>query len=88
MDEQIEDVRIVRGDPNVEYLEPRRQRTEAQRAQDEILDKAAAHAEEALEHVNKALDWLSVVTQPKNRTVPVYVRQLIEEIAETKRLKQ
>lgn len=72
----------------VSYLEDQRQRSEAQRAQDEILDKATEHAESALEHVLKALDWLSVVSTPRHRNVPVYVQQLVEEIAEVRRVKR
>lgn len=89
MNEHIEDVKVVPGGSDVSYLPHERQRrTDAQRAQDDILDKATEHAEAALEHANKALDWLTVVTQPKNRNVPIYVNQLVEEIAEVKRVKR
>lgn len=93
MKEYTEDVRVVgpRDTRPLDYLDDHRERqrrSDAQRMQDEILDKATEHAETALEHVHKALDWLTVVTQPKHRSVPVYVQQLVEEIAETRRVKQ
>ena len=85
----MNDVKIVPGTGEVSYLDvERKRRTEAQRAQDEILDKATENAEKALEHANEALDWLAVITQPKTRNVSVYVNQLVEEIAEVRRVRQ
>lgn len=86
-----EDVRVVRGDPRVEYLQPRERRTEAQRTQDTILENATEHAETALEHLNKTLDWLVIVDQPKaskHRNLPVYAQQLLAELAELRRIRQ
>ena len=87
MSDWKDQVRVRYDKPSdVTYLQ-HAERSEAQKAQDEILDKATEHAEAALEHVNTALDWLSVVTPPKHRTVPVYVQQLVEEIAELRRVR-
>lgn len=79
------DVRIVRGDPSfIEQV----QRTPAQKHADEALTKAAELADSALEDVKSALEWLEVVTNPINRDVPTYIKKLMAEIAETKRLRQ
>lgn len=83
-----ENVRVVGGQPVAYLAQARQARSEAQRAQDEILDHASEHAESALEHAEKALDWLAVLTPPRHRQVPVYLQQLIEEIAELRRVRQ
>lgn len=83
----MEDVRIVRGDPNVSYIEQPK-RTAAQKHADEALTNAEQAAKESLEKAEEALEWLSVVATPKNRNLPTYIKQLTEEIAEVRRIRQ
>lgn len=84
----MEDVRIVRGDPGVSYIETK-SRSAAQKHADSALDSAEAAATEAMEKAQEALDWLKVVeNKPKNIHVPTYINKLVEEIAEVRRIRQ
>ena len=65
-----------------------RERTPAQKAQDDILDKAEAAALEAINKAQEAIEWLSIVTPVKARTAPVFLRQLHAEIVELRRVRQ
>jgi hypothetical protein len=65
-----------------------RERTAPQKHTDHALDEAAAAVNEALKHVVAAVEWLSTLTQVKNREAPHYVNLLREEIAEVRRVRQ
>ena len=74
--------------PETTYANPV-QRTPAQQHLDEALDKAAQHADNALAEAQAAVDWLTVVAPiPTTRNVATYIRQLIDEIVEVRRLRQ
>lgn len=86
MSEPIEDVRIIRGD--VSYLQ-KPERTEAQKAQAQILDNAASEAEQAMEHLLTALDWLSILEPgTRHQSGVVGVKQLQERVEELKRVRR
>ena len=89
-DESGENVRVFRGAEAPEYADhqQQRQRSEAQKHMDTAIDHAEELATQALDNVTEALEWLSVVCPPKNATAPVYIRQLVEEIAELRRVRQ
>ena len=74
------------GSREVEYL-TQHNRTDAQKAQDEIITKAHEAATAALENVEEALQWLTVVKPSVNATLPHQVRKLIEEVEELRRVR-
>lgn len=63
-------------------------RTAAQKAQDQILENAEKAALDALNKTKEAIEWLGVVTPVTARTAPVYLRQLLAEIVEVRRVRQ
>jgi hypothetical protein len=71
------------------YLEQKRERTDAQKLQDQLLDTASGSFTEALALVetgNEALRVLGVV--PEHRNLPTLLTQQIEQVAEVRRVRQ
>jgi hypothetical protein len=64
-----------------------RERSQAQKHTDHALDEAAKAASDALALVQSAVEWLGTVGQVKNRDAAHYVNKLVEEIAETRRVR-
>lgn len=64
------------------------ERTAAQKAQDQILEHAEKAALEALDKTVEAIEWLSIVSPVTARSAPVYLRQLLAEIVEVRRVRQ
>lgn len=83
----IDHVRLINaGDPAIPDARP--DRSPAQQHADQALTAAAVAAAAALYNLETAIEWLGVVTTVTNKEAPRYVKKLIEEIEETRRLRQ
>lgn len=84
-----ENIRVVRGAEasEVAYME-QRQRSDAQKAQDQIIEKAREAAVLAKESLEEAVEWYRVVVPDFRSTLATEIGQVIEAIDETRRLRQ